>query len=336
MKASIHCLLFYCLFSTHVIGQQSGVKFEELKFDFDTITGLEPEKGICRRDPSDLILVDGIYYLWYTKTEKQYSGYDASIWYAISKDGDIWEEQSEALQRGEAGSWDAYSVFTPNILKAEDKYYLFYTGVKPTPGNIDGLFENNSKTDFTAIGLAVADHPGGPFRRASEKPILTVSEAPENFDSYRVDDACLIIKDNQYWLYYKGRSIKYGQEGPRHTKMGVAISDKPEGPYKKYSANPIITSGHEVMVWPFGQGLMTLLSAHGPEGKTLQYSVDGINFAKVASFGDDYPKAPGLFRRSDFGDGSNITSKNFWGISMYYGDKEQWPYLLKYKLELVD
>ena len=42
--------------------------------------------------------------------------------------------------------------------------------------------------------------------------------------------------------------IKVIEEGPRHTKLGVAIADKPEGPYTKNENNPIIKSGHEVMV----------------------------------------------------------------------------------------
>jgi len=280
-------------------------------------------------------LVDGTYYFWYTKTDKQYSGYDASIWYASSKDGETWEEKGEAITRGEKGSWDEYSVFTPNILKAFGKYYLFYTGVKPTPGNPDRIFENNSETDITAIGLAVSDNPNGPFVRVSLKPILEVSTISDDFDSYRVDDACIVYKNNKYLLYYKGRSVKYGREGPRHTKLGVAIAENPEGPYIKHESNPIITSGHEVMVWPYKRGIMALLSEHGPEGKTLQYAPDGLTFKTVASFGKDYPKAPGSYRPGDFKDASKQETGISWGISMFYGNKEKWPYLLKYKIKLT-
>lgn len=315
---------------------EKNIDIDEVSFNYSTLKGLEPENGICRRDPSDVILVDGIYYLWYTKTDKQYSGYDASIWYASSKDGETWEEKGEAIKRGKIGSWDEYSVFTPNILKASGRYYLFYTGVKPTTGNPDGKFENNSETDITAIGLTVSDSPNGPFVRLSPKPVLEVSDIPDNFDSYRIDDACIIYKDKKYFMYYKGRSRKYGKEGPRHTKLGVAISKKPEGPYKKYENNPLITSGHEVMVWPYKRGIMALLSEHGPEGKTLQYASDGLTFKKVTSFGDDYPKAPGSYRLGDFMDASKQEKGISWGISMFYGNKDKWPHLLKYKIKLTE
>lgn len=314
--------------------EELSVIIDTIDFKYAELKGLEPENGVCRRDPSDVIKVDGIYYVWYTKTEKQYSGYDASIWFATSKDGETWTEKGEALQRGARGAWDEFSVFTPNILVAKGKYYLYYTGVKPTPGNKERIFENNSENDFTAIGLAVSNVPDGPFERTSSEPVLKVSDDATEFDSYRVDDACLIYRNEKYLLYYKGRSLQYGDQGPRHTKLGVAMADRPEGPYLKQSNNPIITSGHEVMVWPYQKGLMALLSDHGPEGKSLQYSSDGVTFKKVGEFGNDYPKAPGSFRSGHFSDASDQEKGIDWGISMYYGDKDQWPYLLRYEIQL--
>ncbi len=296
MRTSIFFFSLFLLFSgCRDKGRDKEIfpDINKVSFSYSIMKGLEPENGVCRRDPSDVILADGDYYVWYTKTEKQYSGYNASIWYATSRDGETWEEIGEALSKGSKGGWDEYSVFTPNILKASGKYYLFYTGVKPTPGNPDRVFENNSETDITVLGLAVSDSPRGPFVRSASNPILEVSDNPSDFDSYRVDDACLVFMENRYFLYYKGRSRIHGKQGPRYTKTGVAMSDDPEGPYKKYEYNPVIHSGHEVMVWPYRRGVMALVSDAGPEGKTLQWAADGLHFATVASFGDDYPKAAG-------------------------------------------
>ncbi|SOE23754.1 Glycosyl hydrolases family 43 [Spirosomataceae bacterium TFI 002] len=336
MKIVLSTIFLFLILAGFESKKSINSEIEEVTFSYATLKGLEPENGVCRRDPSDVILVDGTYYFWYTKTEKQYSGYDASIWYASSTDGETWEEKGEALCRGQKGSWDEFSVFTPNILKAKDKYYLFYTGVKPTPGNPEGKFENNSDNDITAIGLAEAESPDGPFVRTSSHPVLEVSDIADDFDSYRVDDACLVFKYGMYFIYYKGRSKKYGKSGPKHTKLGVAIAGFPDGPYYKYPNNPIITSGHEVMVWPYKKGMMALLSNHGPEGKTLQFADDGLDFKKVASLGDDYPKAPGSFRVGDFKDASQQDEGISWGISMFYGNKETWPHLLKYKIKLKE
>ena len=323
--------------------KNTEIKINSVSFSYSILKGLEPETDVTRRDPSDVIKVGDTYYLWYTKTEISeifggYSGYNASVWYASSIDGETWEEKGEAIPRGNTGSWDAYSVFTPNIIVSKGKYYLFYTGVKPTPGNHEGKFENNSETDITAIGLTVSDSPDGPFVRVSSKPILEISDSIDHFDSYRIDDACMVYQNNKYYLYYKGRSRKYGKEGPRHTKLGVAIADKPYGPYTKHKNNPIIKSGHEVMVWPYQGGIMGLISSHGPEGKTLQFSGDGVNFKKVASFGDDYPKAPGSYRVGNFRDASKQEEGISWGISMFYGDRKnnKWPHLFRYEIKLEE
>lgn len=338
MKNSISALILALGLIGCASKKNIEIKINSVSFSYSILKGLEPENGVTRRDPSDVIKVDDRYYLWYTKTEGAYSGYDASVWYASSIDGKTWEEKGEAISRGKIGSWDAYSVFTPNILVAKGKYYLFYTGVKPTPGNQEGKFENNSETDITAIGLAVSDLPNGPFVRVSSKPVLEISDTIDFFDSYRIDDACMIYRNNKYYLYYKGRSRKDGTAGPKHTKLGVAIADMPEGPYVKHENNPIITSGHEVMVWPYQEGIMALLSDHGPEGKTLQFSKDGINFKKVASFDNDYPLAPGSYRVDNFRDASKQKEGISWGISMFYGDrnKNKWPHLLRYEIKIEE
>ncbi len=341
MKNTISTLILLLALIGCTSKKNTEVKINSVSFSYSILKGLEPENGVTRRDPSDVIKVDGTYYLWYTKTgitEPGYSGYNASVWYAGSKDGETWEEKGEAIPKGNTGSWDAYSVFTPNILVAEGKYYLFYTGVKPTPGNKEGKFENNTETDITAIGLAVSDSPNGPFVRVSSKPILEISDSIDFFDNYRIDDACMVYRNNKYYLYYKGRNQKHGKKGPRQTKLGVAIADKPYGPYIKYENNPIIKSGHEVMVWPYQGGIMALLSNTGPEGKTLQFSEDGISFKKVASFGDDFPQAPGSYRVGNFKDASKQDEGISWGISMYKGNRKlnKWPHLLRYEIKLEE
>ena len=182
---------------------------KKVNFTYSEITGIGVDANYNRRDNSDIIKVGDTYYIWYSRMDSPItSGYWATIWYATSKDeGHTWQEQGEALGLGKEGSFDSHSVFTPNILAFKGKYYLYYTGVQPTPGTPKGKFEGNHTTDFTAIGLAVSDSPNGPFKRVDNNPVLEISKNPEDFDSYRIDDASLLVKDNKIWLYYKGRSI---------------------------------------------------------------------------------------------------------------------------------
>ena len=182
-------------------------KLGRAKFSYNSVSGIGHEQGCTRRDPSDIIRLDDTWYVWYTKVYGRSPGYWGTIWYATSKDeGYTWTEKGEALGVGIAGSFDSQATFTPNIISAEGKYYLFYTGVKPTPGRTDGVFENNSSTDITAIGVAEAESPDGPFRRLHDGcPALQISNNKDDFDSYRIDDAVLLFREGKYWLYFKGQ-----------------------------------------------------------------------------------------------------------------------------------
>jgi len=300
-------------------------------FDYDTIAGIGHEQGCTRRDPSDVIKVSDTWYVWYTKVYGRSPGYWGSIWYATSEDeGYTWQEKGEALGLGTEGSFDSQATFTPNILCADGKYYLFYTGVKPTPGRTDGVFENNSTNDITGIGVAESNSPDGPFRRLhGGKPTLEISRGEKFFDSYRIDDAVLLSRGGKYWLYYKGRSLEHGPEGPGKTKMGVAFSTIPGGPYVKYENNPILDKSHEVMIWKQGQGVACLASL----SSTFEYAADGLDFTaanlNIEIPGEKRPMAPGTYR-PDLMDREAENRGLTWGISMVHNDDE--AYLIRWEV----
>lgn len=300
-------------------------KLKPLVFEYHNIKGIGYEKGVTRRDPSDIICVNDIYYVYYTKVYGKGSGYWGTIWYAISSDGGVtWQEKGEVLGKGKNNNFDSFAVFTPNIIKADEKYYLFYTGVKATPGLDTVMFENNSITDITAIGCAVSKSPDGPFKRVDTEPVLKVSVEPEKFDSYRVDDAAMLYRNNKYWLYYKGRSRIHGKHGPGKTQMGVAFAKNPEGPYRKYG-QPILSKSHEVMIWPFNEGVAALASI----SSTLEYAPDGIDFMsdkKSILIKSKRPNAPGAYRPDLTGQESKGLN---WGISMIHNGAE--CYLIRYE-----
>ncbi len=307
--------------------------------EYKEVTGIGYEVGVTRRDPSDIIKVGDHYYIWYTripamtngsKTPLYNSGYYGTIWYATSSDGGhSWIEKGEVLGIGEKGHFDSHAVFTPNILNVKDKYYLFYTGVKPTLNNSDGSFENNSQNDYTAIGVAIADNPDGPFIRGKNNPILSKSNNPDSFDSYRLDDAAMMVRDEKYWLYYKGRSIVHGVKGPAQTRMGVATANKPKGPYKKYGI-PILDHSHEVLIWNYKGGVFALASL----SSTLEFALDGLNF-ESKKFGKKLkyrPSAPGLYR-PHLTDHSKKEVPG-WGISMQRKGKD--IYLVRFEFKTRD
>ena len=299
-------------------------------FQTTELAGLGYEKGVTRRDPSVVLEIDGRYHVWYSKNfegeQKAHAGFTASIFHAVSDDGRAWQETGEALPKGATGRFDACGVFTPTVFAWGERIYMLYTAMPEA-------WREAEQSTQGAIGLAAADCPEGPWRRRDE-PVLRCSDQEGAFDTLRVDDSCVILRDNAVWLYYKGRDMN---RPPSSTKMGLAIASDPEGPYVKQPENPVLNSGHEVCVWPHGDGVGCLVCNVGPQGNTLQFSEDGRQFEKIADATP--PMAPGPFRKDlspgvapDCGSaaGEGIT----WGLAMVGERKSDWPYLIRFETDL--
>jgi arylsulfatase len=289
--------------------------------DFGYQAAIGPEKGVSRRDPSDVIQVEDQYYVWYSKVTEgpdvwgYPSGYSADVYYATSPDGTKWTEQGMAVGKGDASQWDGHGVFTPNILRADGKYYVFYTAVA----------EGHSEKTPTRIGVAVSQSPNGPWKKSEQNPVLVPGDDPEGSDSMRVDDASLVVREGKYWLYYKGRQLDHS---PGETKMGVAIAERPEGPYRKHQAGPL-HPGHEVLVWPHGTGVASMATAAGP--KRIYFAADGIGFEQ-RNLVSRPPQAPGLFRNDHFQNGT-VGDGIRWGISHARAGRDL--YLLRFDCRFV-
>ena len=312
------------------------------RFRYQPVKGLGYEKGVNRRDPSNIIKVQDTYYVWYTRNQSLTSKWlDADIWYATSKDGLQWEEQGPAVKRGRPGDWDDWSVFTCNILVANKKYYLTYQAETK-----DHQPSIKKGCGINAIGLAWSLSPDGPWTKLAE-PILTTSpdgkfDLPDpkqlwkkrviekgSWDSAAVHDPEIIPRWGKYWLYYKGHGIDdllYAD-----SRWGVAVSDHPEGPYVKSPYNPITNSGHEVWTWPWRNGIAAILDWAGPECNTVQFTEDGINFKVICTL-EDIPPAGGAYVADKFDDPENGLGFS-WGLA-HYG-RSDWNFLLRFDCELL-
>lgn len=307
-------------------------------------SGLQPlkgdlayEEGVVRRDPSALLYENGKYYVWYSKSIGPTQGFDGDvvnekvfpwdrcdIWYATSPDGWTWKEEGVAVPRGAAGRFDDRSVFTPEILKFDNKFYLCYQTVQSP-------YELRVKNQ---VGMAWSESPNGPWNKV-EKPILSPADngiwagtkqnrfnviKKGDFDSHKVHDPCILPYKNQFYLYYKGEQM--GEEitfGGRQIRHGVAIADDILGPYIKSPYNPISNSGHEICVWPYKGGIASLITTDGPERNTIQWADDGINFEIMSSIKTP-PHAIGLNRSAD--QEKEPTEILRWGLSHRYQNKD--------------
>ncbi len=156
--------------------QNHGANLTSTAFKYDEAKGIGHEAGCTRRDPSDVIKVGDNYYLYYTKVYGRASGYWGTVWYATSKDqGFTWKEQGEILGTGNEGRFDSQATFTPNILYAEGKYWLYYKG--------RSRIHEKSGPAHTQMGVAFSRHPKGPF----DKPGLKAVNRPNAPGAFRPD-----------------------------------------------------------------------------------------------------------------------------------------------------
>lgn len=304
------------------------------RFYTSAITGdLNHQDGVIRRDPSKVILVDGIYYTWYTKTTGEAVGFGSGdpaakvfpwdlseVWYASSTDGWHWQEQGIAVSMGVSGRFDDRSVFTPEVLAHSGMYYLVYQAIKAP-------YLNRTKN---TVAMAMSDSPHGPWKKL-DKPILEASDTGEwlgdqddrfkvktqgEFDSHKVHDPTLLFYKDKFYLYYKGeRKGEKNTAGGREIRWGVAIADNVEGPYVKSEYNPITHSGHELCVWQYNEGIAMVSSHDGPEKKTIQFAKDGINF-EIMSYIEYVPSAMGLVE--SLNKNSHPTAGLSWGLYHEY------------------
>jgi hypothetical protein len=104
----------------------------------------------------------------------------------------------------------------------------------------------------------------------------------------------------------------------------------------KSPLNPVLNSGHEVVVWPYKSGVAALVTANGPEKNTVQYAGDGLNF-EIKAIVVLPPDAAGLHvpdAHTDTQDGQGFT----WGLSHVAQrpyDGRPWPHLVRFDTDLT-
>lgn len=318
-------------------------------FSYTEAKGLGYEEGVHRRDPSSVIYVDGLYYVWYTKSTGPYFGHNAGrdtrskvfpwdfsdLWYATSPDGVHWTEQGCAVHRGKPGEYDDRTVCTPDVLAHDGKYYLVYQALTEPKEGYGGSEEN--------VGMSVADNPNGPWRKTGKTILEKMAggfwfgEGEESYNSGdfhgTTHDPMLLFYKNKFYLYYKcgGTGMYDLKFCGKDTRWGVAIADHIEGPYTHSEFNPVTNSGHETMLWNYDGGIAALLNRDGPEKDTIQYAKDGINFELMAKV-QDTPQAGGAFR-SAYTDESPLEGIR-WGLCHTDERNSQWNYILRFDLDL--
>ncbi len=187
---------------------------------------------------------DGRYHLFYSRWPRS-AGFHSwvshsEIAHAVSDEPTgPYKHVDVALPARGARFWDGLCTHNPTVQVFGDKYYLYYmgnTGDREITDTLNMVHRNNQR-----IGVAVADHPNGPWKRLNQ-PLIAVGENDEAPDSLMTSNPSLCCHpDGSYLMVYKcaGRKMPLPFGGP--VVHMVARSDSPTGPYNKHP-DPVLTA----------------------------------------------------------------------------------------------
>lgn len=161
----------------------------------------KPRPGWRSVTTTDILVWKGRYYLYFQAFNEPTGvrGRDAcavSVAYADSPDGPWTLTDKIVIPNGAPGEWDHYSIHDPYPLVYRDKIYLYYKS------DFDG-----DPTLVRMTGLAIADHPLGPFKKHPLNPVINSGHETTLFP-FKEGIAALVIRDgNEHF------TIQYAPDG---------------------------------------------------------------------------------------------------------------------------
>lgn len=173
-----------------------------------------------------------------------------------------YEFKEVVLKERGAGFWDGRSTHNPFILKHEDTFILFYTGMTyPYPKITEEDNLNHFSKEWLAaraskrIGIATSNSVYGPWIR-KDKPILDV-RAGYFDDFFTSNPAPLIKKDGSVLLVYKTRTYKKppyefkNEDMFSKMKLGVAYAPHYNKQFTQLTDKPLFDETEGTLEDPF-------------------------------------------------------------------------------------
>lgn len=189
--------------------------------------------------------------------------------------------------------WDGLCTHNPTVHEFDGKYYLYHmgnTGDGHATKKLNPIHRNNQR-----IGVAVADHPNGPWKRFDE-PLIDISEDESASDALMVSNPSILRRDDgMFVLIYKavGMNGRIPFGGP--VVHLAATSQSPTGPFRKQN-KPLFTApgvdfpAEDPYIW-FQDGMCwAIVNDHkghfngtGSDSLALFQSVDGLEWEPANS-----------------------------------------------------
>ena len=184
--------------------------------------------------------------------------------------------------------WDGLCTHNPTVHEFDGKYYLYYmgnTGDGNATAKLNPIHRNNQR-----IGVAVADHPAGPWQRF-EQPLIDVSASEKAPDALMCSNPSILQRDDGLFvLVYKavGKTGRLPFGGP--VVHLASVSQSPTGPFRKY-LDPVFTApgvkfpAEDPYIWAQGNRFWAIVNDHkghfngtGTDSLALFESADGIHW----------------------------------------------------------
>lgn len=177
---------------------------------------------------------DGLYHMLVSRWPRDlpfFEGYKthSQIAHAVARVPEgPYEFRGVALPPRGVQYWDGRMTHNPTIHRWRDVFLLFYIG-STYPDEAPGDSYDNIR-----IGLATAPTPDGPWERRPE-PVLDIR--PDCWDSTVVTNpAPCVLEDGRILLLYRSNT-------PDGLRIGAAMADGPDGPFRRISSEPVLSLG---------------------------------------------------------------------------------------------
>jgi len=168
----------------------------------------------------DVLVFDGRYYLYYqtfTTMWRENDCVNVSVAWSDGPDGPWTRLDRPVIPQGEPGEWDSCAIHDPYPLIYKGKVWLYYKGspADKSPGNL-----------LRAQGVAIADHPEGPFIKSELNPVSNSGHETMLWP-YEGGIAALLIQDGP-----EKDTIQFAPDGLNfEPRAHVQLSPHAPGPF---------------------------------------------------------------------------------------------------------
>ena len=187
----------------------------------------------------------GKYHMFSSRWKKEYGFgwnwlFNSEIIHSVSdKPEGPYRFQNVALPRRGREYFDGMSTHNTCIKEYNGKFYLYYMGTTyggdiPTSAKEISSQYGEETWNRKRIGVAVADDINGEFVR-KDTPLLEPRDCRYWDCTITTNPSVAIMPNGKTYMIYKSRSA-----GGKPLKLGIAVSDKPDGVFKRLSDKPIL------------------------------------------------------------------------------------------------